>query len=96
MKISKQRNRQYNTQGDERKLSLYTTTLFLNLNLMLSINCKEAGDLNCSHTITGNTEQELFENAKKHAMETHGMTAQDFEEDAMKNEEKYRKLIKQT
>jgi hypothetical protein len=29
-------------------------------------------------------------------METHGMTAQEFEEDAKKNEEKYRKLIKQT
>jgi hypothetical protein len=29
-------------------------------------------------------------------METPGMTAQEFEEDAKKNEEKYRKLIKQT
>jgi hypothetical protein len=29
-------------------------------------------------------------------METQGMTAQEFEEDAKKNEEKYRKLIKQT
>ena len=49
---------------------------------MLAINCKEAGDPQCSHTITGATEQELFENAKKHAMETHGMTPQQFEEDA--------------
>ena len=63
---------------------------------MLSINCKEAGDPNCSHTITGATEQELFENAKKHAMEDHGMTAAAFEEDAKKNEDKYRKLIKET
>ena len=70
--------------------------MVLNLNPMLSINCKEAGDPNCSHTITDNTEQELFENTKKHAMETHGMTAQEFKEDAKKNEEKYRKLIKQT
>jgi predicted small metal-binding protein len=62
---------------------------------MLSINCKEAGDPQCSHTITGATEKELFENAKRHSMESHGMTAQKFEEDAKKNEEKYRKLIKE-
>lgn len=62
---------------------------------MLSINCKEAGDPECSHTITGATEQELFENAKKHAVDTHGMTAQQFKEDAKKNEGKYRKLIKE-
>jgi predicted small metal-binding protein len=62
---------------------------------MLAIICKDAGDPKCSHTITGTTEQELFDNAKKHAMESHGMTAQEFEEDAKKNEEKYRKLIKE-
>ena len=45
---------------------------------MLAINCKEAGDPQCLYTITGSTEQELFENAKKHAMETHVMTAQQF------------------
>ena len=63
---------------------------------MLSINCKDAGDPECSHTITGATEQELFDNAKKHAIETHGMAAEQFEEDAKKNEDKYRKLIKET
>ena len=63
---------------------------------MLSINCKDAGDPECSHTITGATEQELFDNAKKHAIGTHGMTAEQFEEDAKKNEDKYRKLIKET
>ena len=47
---------------------------------MLSINCKEAGDPQCSHTITGATDQELFENARKHAMQSHGMTAQEFED----------------
>jgi predicted small metal-binding protein len=61
--------------------------------LMLSINCKEAGDPQCSHTITGATEQELFENAKKHAMDTHGMTAQQFKEDAKKNEGKYKMML---
>jgi predicted small metal-binding protein len=63
---------------------------------MLSINCKDAGDPQCSYTITGATEQELYENAKKHAIEDHGMTTQQFEEDAKKNEGKYRKLIKET
>jgi hypothetical protein len=29
--------------------------------------------------------QELFENAKKNFIQTHGMTAQQFEEDAKKN-----------
>jgi predicted small metal-binding protein len=62
---------------------------------MLSINCKEAGDPQCSHTITGATEQELFENAKKHSMETHGMTVQQFEDDAKMNEYKYRNLIRE-
>jgi predicted small metal-binding protein len=63
---------------------------------MFSITCKDAGDPQCFHTITGATEQELFENAKKHAIEIHGMTAQQCEDDAKKNEDKYRKLIKET
>jgi predicted small metal-binding protein len=62
---------------------------------MLAINCKEAGSPDCSHTITGGTEQELFENAKKHVMESHGMTAEQFDEETKKNEEKYRNLIKE-
>ena len=56
--------------------------------MTLSINCKDAGDPTCTHTISGETEQELFDIAKKHAMEEHGMTAAEFEEDAKKNEEK--------
>jgi predicted small metal-binding protein len=62
---------------------------------MLSINCKEAGSPDCSHTITGATEQELFENAKKHVVESHGMTAEQFDEECKKNEEQMRKLIKE-
>ncbi len=64
--------------------------------MTLSINCKEAGDPTCSHTVSGETEQELSDNAKKHAIEEHGMTAEEFDEDAKKNEEKYRSLIKRT
>ena len=41
--------------------------------MTLSINCKEAGDAKCEHTVTGETVQELMENGKKHAMEVHGM-----------------------
>ncbi len=63
--------------------------------MTLSINCKDAGDPTCSHTISGEAEQELFDNAKKHALEEHGITAEEFEED-VKNEEKYRSLIKKT
>ena len=49
------------------------------------------------HThISGETEQELFHNAKNHAIEEHGMTATEFEEDVKKNEEKYRSSIKKT
>jgi predicted small metal-binding protein len=64
--------------------------------MTLSINSKEAGDPTCTHTISGETEQELFDNAKKHAMEEHGMTAAEFEDDANKNDDKYRSLIKKT
>jgi len=64
--------------------------------MTLSINCKDAGDPTCSHTISGETEEELFDNAKKHALEEHGITAAEFEEDVKKNEEKYRSLIKRT
>ena len=64
--------------------------------MTFSINCKEAGDPTCTRTISGETEQELFHNAKNHAIEEHGMTATEFEEDVKKNEEKYRGLIKKT
>ena len=63
--------------------------------MTLSINCKDAGDPTCSHTISG-TEQELFDNAKKHALEEHGITVAEFEQDVKKNEDKYRSLIKKT
>jgi hypothetical protein len=64
--------------------------------MTFSINCKEAGDPTCTHTISVETEQELFHNAKNHAIEEHGMTAAEFEEDVKKNEEKYLSLIKKT
>jgi len=58
--------------------------------MTLSINCKEAGDPTCTHTILAETEQELFHTAMNHAIREHGMTAAEFEEDVDKNEENYR------
>ena len=40
--------------------------------MTLSLNCKDAGDPVCTHTMTGETEEELLANAKKHGMEVHG------------------------
>ena len=37
--------------------------------MTLSLNCKEAGDPVCTHTMYGETEEELLANAKKHGME---------------------------
>ncbi len=34
--------------------------------MTLSLNCKDAGDPVCTHTMYGETEEELLENAKKH------------------------------
>ena len=44
--------------------------------MTLSLNCKDAGDPVCTHTRTGETEEELLANAKKHGMEVHGYTEQ--------------------
>jgi len=62
--------------------------------MTLSINCKEAGDAKCEHTVTGETVQELMENGKKHAMEVHGMTAEEVDKYFKENEEKFRGIIK--
>ena len=62
---------------------------------MLAIYCKEAGDPLCSHTITESAEQELFDNAKKHVMESPRVSAQEFEEDAKKMRKSIGNLIKE-
>jgi predicted small metal-binding protein len=64
--------------------------------MTFSLNCKGAGDTTCTHTISGETEQELFHNAMNHAIREHGMTAAEFEEDVKKNKEKYQCSIKKT
>ena len=36
--------------------------------MALSLNCKDAGDPVCTHTMYGDTEEELLQNAKKHGI----------------------------
>jgi predicted small metal-binding protein len=62
--------------------------------MTLSLNCKDAGDPVCTHTMYGKTEEELLQNAKKHGMEVHGYTEQSWNEEVAKNGEHFRKLIK--
>jgi predicted small metal-binding protein len=64
--------------------------------MTLSINCKDAGDTVCTHTMYGETEEELMENAKKHGIEVHGYTEESFNEEMTKNLENFRKVIKTT
>ncbi len=64
--------------------------------MTLSLNCKDAGDPVCTHTMYGETEEELIENAKKHGIEVHGYTEESFEEEMSKNLEHFRKVIKST
>ena len=63
--------------------------------MTLSLNCKEAGDPVCTHTMYGDTEEELLANAKKHGIEVHGYTKETWNEEIAKNVEHFKKLIKQ-
>lgn len=62
--------------------------------MTLSFNCKEAGDPVCTHTMYGDTEEELLANAKKHGIEVHGYTEETWNEEVAKNLDHFRKLIK--
>jgi hypothetical protein len=64
--------------------------------MTLSLNCKDAGDPVCTHTMQGETEAELFENAKKHGIEVHGYTEETWNEEMAKNKDDFRKLIRST
>lgn len=72
---------------------------FVNHNMLLmtlSLNCKDAGDPVCTHTMHGETEEELLQNVKKHGIEVHGYTEQTWNEEIAKNADHFRKLIKTT
>ena len=62
--------------------------------MTLSLNCKEAGDPVCTHTMYGNTEEELLANAMKNIIEVHGYTEETWDEEVTKSLDHFRKLIK--
>ena len=64
--------------------------------MTLSINCKDAGDPVCTHTMYGDTEDELIANAKKHGIEVHGYTEETWNEEISKNMDSIKKFIKST
>jgi hypothetical protein len=66
------------------------------MGMTLSINCKDAGDPVCTHTMYGETEEELFGNAKEHGIKVHGYTEQTWDEEMSKNSEHFKKLIKRS
>lgn len=68
-------------------------TLF---SMTLSINCKDAGDPVCTHTMYGETEEELLRNAKEHGIKVHGYTEEQWNEEISKKLQHFRKIIKKT
>ena len=64
--------------------------------MTLSINCKDAGDPVCTHTMYGETEEELLQNAKKHGMEVHGYTEETWNKEIASKKDDFRKVIKST
>jgi hypothetical protein len=62
--------------------------------MTLSLNCKDAGDPVCTHTMYGETEEHLT-NAKNHGIEVHGYTEEMWSKENEKNKEN-RKLINST
>ena len=64
--------------------------------MTLSINCKDAGDPVSTHTMYGETKEELFKNAKEHGIEVHGYTEEAWTKEIIKNKEHFKKLLKQS
>ena len=62
--------------------------------MTLSLNCKDAGNLVCTHTVDGETEEEVLQNAKKHWIEVHGFTEETWNKEIEKNGDDYRKIMK--
>lgn len=57
---------------------------------MKTLSCREAG-FDCSHVVTGETEEEIFRNGEEHATTVHGMKKEDFTPEF---KEKLRTLMK--
>jgi hypothetical protein len=61
-----------------------------------SINCKDAGDPVCTHTMYGETEEELLKNAKEHGLKEHRSTEESLNKELSHNLEYFRTLIKKS
>ncbi|RPJ25064.1 MAG: DUF1059 domain-containing protein, partial [Nitrosopumilales archaeon] len=48
------------------------------------------------HTMYGETEEELLQNAKEHGIKVHGYTEEQWNEEISKKLEHFRKIIKKT
>jgi predicted small metal-binding protein len=48
----------------------------------------------CTHTMYGETEEELLKNAKEHGIKEHGYTEETWNEKMSKDQEKFKNLIK--
>ena len=64
--------------------------------MTLSINCKDAGDPVCNHTMYGETEEELLKNAKEHGIKEHGYTEESWNEILSKNSEPFQENNKRS
>lgn len=62
--------------------------------MTLSLNCKDAGDPVCTHTVYGETEDQVLENAKRHVIESHGYAEEKVNESFTKNREHYKQAMK--
>jgi hypothetical protein len=66
------------------------------MRMTLSINCKDAGDPVCTHTMYGETEEESLKNAKEHGIKENGYTEKTWKVEMSHNIEHFRSLIKKS
>ena len=62
--------------------------------MTLSINCKDAGYSVCTHTMYGETEEELLKNAKEHGIKEHGHTEEKWNEKMSKDQRQIQEFNK--
>ena len=60
---------------------------------MFKLECREVG-FDCSHTMTGNTEEEVLQRAREHGTQVHNLKESEIQNPDMQN--KLKSLIHQT
>ena len=60
---------------------------------MYKLECREVG-FDCSHTMTGNTEEEVLQRAREHGTQVHNLKESEIQNPKMQN--KLRSLIRKT